>query len=118
MSSDKRTVVVPLLIIAVGVGWLLTSLAVTPQIDWIWTIGLAVVGIVTFVVGGWNKLTFVVGAFFLFASGCSVLRQLGRLPLDVELPILFITLGLLLLAARHPAIPSPNWLEHPTKGGI
>ena len=105
-----RNLVLPLLIIVVGVGWLLTTLGFLPEIDWLWTLGLAAIGIVTFLVGGWNKFTMVVGPFFLIASLLSVIRQTGRLNLNVEVPILVITLGVLLLIVQSPGIPTPSWL--------
>jgi hypothetical protein len=64
--------------------------------------------------GGFNKYSIVVGSFFLVASGVSVVRQLGYLDLNVEVPVLFILFGVLLLIAQHPAIPFPAWFV-PTK---
>jgi hypothetical protein len=109
-SGDKRTLVIPIVIITVGIGWLLTALGFAPGIDWIWTLGLAVCGIVTFAAGGWNKVTLVIGLFFVAASLLSVLRQTGRLTLNIEVPVLVILIGVLLLIARSPAIPMPDWL--------
>ena len=109
-AGDKRTLVIPIVIITVGVGWLLTTLGFAPGIDWIWTLGLAVCGVVTFAAGGWNKVTFVIGFFFIAASVLSVLRQTGRLTLNVEVPVLVILIGVLLLVARSPALPMPDWI--------
>lgn len=100
---------IPILLIAFGVGWLLTTLGIAPGVDWIWTLCVAVVGLVTFVVGGLNKVTVVIGPFCILASCLSLLRQTGRLTLDVEVPILVILAGVLLLVARLPAIPLPPW---------
>lgn len=110
MKSDKKTLLLPVLLIAVGVGWLLTSLGIAPGIDWIWTLGLAAVGILTLAIGGIDKFTVVVGPFFILASCLSLLRQTERLPLNVEVPILVIAAGILLLVARSPAIPPAKWL--------
>jgi hypothetical protein len=110
MSTDKRTLVFPILLITLGTGWLITTLGVLPGVDWIWTLGLAVVGLLTFVLGGFDKLTVVVGPFLLVASCLSVLRQTGRLHLDVEVPVLVILAGILILIARSPGIPVPRWL--------
>ena len=99
--------------IAVGSGWLLTSLGFAPGIDWIWTLGLAALGFLTFVVAGFDKVTLVAGTFFIAAGGLSVLRQAGVISLDVEVPILVIASGLLMLIARHPAVPVPNWIQPP-----
>lgn len=115
MTPNKMTLVVPILLITVGVGWLLTTLGIAPGIDWVWTLGIAVAGLLAFVAGGFDKVTFIVGTFFLITSFLSVLRQTQRITIDVEIPILVIAAGVLLLAARHPAIPIPQWLQEPPK---
>jgi hypothetical protein len=109
MSADRRTLIVPLLLIALGIGWLLTTLGVAPQIDWLWTLGLAAVGVLIFAVNGFDKVTLVLGPLFLTASTLSVLRQTGRIKLDVEIPVLVILTGVLLLIVRSRAIPAPKW---------
>ncbi len=110
MKPDKKTLVPPILLIAVGAGWLLTTLGVSPGIDWVWTLGLAAVGLLTFAVSGLDKVTVVIGPFFILTSCLSILRQTGRLHVDVEVPILVIVAGVLLLVARTPAIPIPKWI--------
>jgi hypothetical protein len=115
MKPDKRTLLLPILLITIGVGWLLGNLGISPDIDWIWTLGLAAAGLMTFAVGGIDKATMVIGPFFLAASGLSVLRQTGKLPLDLEAPILVILSGILLLVVRIPAIPSPKWMIDETR---
>ena len=110
MQSNKKTLLIPLLMIIVGVGWLLTTLGVTPGIDWIWTLGLAAVGFLPFVIGGFDKATFVVGGFFIITCLLSVLRQTGRISIDVEMPVLVIVAGVLLLIARNPSIATPSWV--------
>jgi hypothetical protein len=113
----NRTLIFPALLIVVGSGGVLTTLGIAAGIDWVWTLGLAVVGFLAFAVGGFDKVTVVVGPFFIAASGLSLLRQTDRLRLDVEVPVLVILAGILLLVARAPAIPLPNWLvEEPTTG--
>ncbi len=109
MKSDK-TIALPVVIITVGTGWLLTTLGVHPGVNWVWTLGLAVVGLLTFVLGGVDKVTAVVGPCFLIAGCLSVLRQTGRLNVDIEVPLLVILVGVLLLVARLPAIPPPKWI--------
>lgn len=101
---------IPILIIALGVGWLLTVEQVGAGINWIWTIMLGVVGILAFVVSGFDKVTVVIGPFFLIASILSLLRQAGQLRVDVEVPVLVITIGILLLIAQQRMIPAPAWL--------
>jgi hypothetical protein len=108
VNNDAGALLVPVCLIAVGTGWLLTALGIVPAVDWLWTLGLAVVGVLAFLVGGMNKATVVVGPFFLLASGLSILRQIGNLRFDVEMPILVIAAGILLLVALHPAVPAPK----------
>lgn len=115
MKSDAKTLFVPILVIAIGAGWLLSVLNVVPEIDWIWTLSLAIAGVFTFVIGGFDKLTMVVGPFFIAASCLSVLRQTGRLSIDLEVPILVILIGVLLLIARFPWVPMPNWIVEDQK---
>lgn len=107
---DRKAMLVPTLLVAVGVGWLLTTLGIAPEINWIWTLGLAVLGILTFVVSGVDKVTIVVGSLLIIASILSVLRQTGRLSIDHEMPILVIVTGVLLFVARTKYVPVPNWL--------
>ncbi len=110
MNFNNKGLAVPLLVITVGAGWLLTVLGVMPGIDWVWTLGLAIVGILAFVIGGLDKVTVVIGPMFLVASSLSVLRQTGRLATNIEIPLLVIMLGVLLLIARLPTIPIPAWI--------
>lgn len=110
MTSNKKTLLLPILLITVGSGWLLTTLNIVPTIDWIWTLGLAVVGLLTFAIGGVDKVTVVTGPFFIVASCLSVLRQTDRLQFNVEVPILVIAAGILMLVARLPSIPVPKWI--------
>jgi hypothetical protein len=110
MTTAGKTLFIPLLLIVLGTGWLLTAMGVMPQIDWAWTLGVAAVGVLAFVMGGIDKVTVVVGPFFILASCLSLLRQTGRMSVDMEVPILVITVGLLLLVARVQSIPAPSWL--------
>ncbi|MCA9218505.1 MAG: hypothetical protein KDB27_35795 [Planctomycetales bacterium] len=110
MKPDNKTLLLPILLITVGVGRLLSTLGIAPGIDWVWTLGLAAVGMLTFVVGGFDKVAVVICQFFIVASCLSILRQTGRLHLDIEVPILVIIAGVLLLVARAPTIPVPKWV--------
>ena len=103
--------VVPILTILVGVTWLLNVLGIMPGVDWMWTGGLAAAGILSFAIGGLNKLTLVTGPFLLVASVCSLLRQTGRLAADREIPVLVIVLGVLMLVAQLSRLPVPDVLR-------
>ncbi len=109
-KPSKGPLVLSLLVITVGVGWLLTVQQVGLNIDWVWTLGLAVAGVLTFLVGGGiDKSTVVVGPLLLVGSVFSILRQTGRLSLNLEVPIFVILLGVLLFIAQLPMIPPPRW---------
>lgn len=115
MNRKSQTLLLPMLLLTVGSGWLLTSLGVAPEIDWVWTLGLAMVGALTLLLGGVDKVTVVIGPLFLIAAGLSTLRQTERLTLDVEVPILVILSGALMLVARLPQIPAPVWISEADK---
>mgnify|MGYP006908201724 CR=1 FL=1 len=110
MNPNKKTLLLPILLITLGAGWLLTTLGVAPGIDWAWTLGLAAVGLLTLFVSGIDKVTVVVGPFLILGSCLSILRQTDRLHIDTEMPILVMIAGVLLLVARNPAIPAPKWI--------
>jgi hypothetical protein len=114
MKPDKKTLVLPILLITIGAGWLLTTLGVMPRVDWVWTLGLLVAGVLVFVVGGFDKVTIVVGPFLIAASCLSLLRQTGRLETNLEVPMLVIIAGVLLLVARLPIVPIPRWVADDT----
>lgn len=117
MSIDKKSLAIAVLIITVGVGWLLTTLGVGTSIYWVWTMGLAVTGVLIFLISGIDKVSVVVGPFFILASLLSILRQQERLRVDVELPILVILTGALLLIAGLKRIPAPKWFSEGGKSG-
>lgn len=110
MSSDRFSLLVPAMLITVGTGWLLTTLEIAPAISWVWTLSLVAIGLLTFVLSGVDKVTVVVGPFFIAASLLSVMRQAMKLSLDVEIPLLVILAGVLMVIARLKAIPAPKWL--------
>jgi hypothetical protein len=116
MTPERRTLILPVLLIVVGAGWILTTLGVGSGIDWVWTLGLAAIGLLSFAVGGWNKVTVVIGPFFIAATAVSLLRQTGRLGVEYEPPVLMIVAGVLLLIARSPAVPLPHWLTELPNG--
>lgn len=118
-KPSRGLLVLAVLIITLGVGWLLTALAVGPGIEWVWTLGLGAAGVLTFVLsGGLDKLSVVFGPFLLVGSVLSIFRQAGSLRIDIEVPILVIVLGALLLIAQMPFVPLPRWfVPLPGDGG-
>ena len=115
--QSRGPLILAILIITMGVGWLLTVQGYAPGVNWVWTLGLGVIGVMTFVIsGGLDKVSVVIGPFFLVGSFFSLLRQTGRLKMDLELPLLVILVGVLLLVAQLRLIPLPGWIT-PGKGG-
>ena len=98
-------------LIAVGIGWLLNVQGVFPSVDWLWTGGLAVVGILMLVIGPIDKLIGVLGPFLIIASICSVLRQTEKLSIEKEIPILVIVLGILLVIVNVINLPTPESMK-------
>jgi hypothetical protein len=111
MEQDRSSLILGTLLVAVGGGWLLSSLGFIPSVDWAWSLGLAVIGVLAIALSGFDKLSFVVAGFFGLASVLSVLRQIGVVRVEVEVPALVLGAGILLIAARSKAIPMPRWLR-------
>lgn len=110
MSGNRSSLVLATGLITVGTGSLLSSLGLMPQINWIWTLGLALTGGLTLALLGRDKVTVVAGPFFILTSALSVLRQVGHLSFDVEVPVLVLASGVLVLLSRLQSIPNPKWL--------
>ena len=110
MQPSAKRLVIPILIVVVGLGWLLTIEGIVPGVNWVWSLGLGIVGVLL-LVRGINKFSVVVGPFFLIAALLSIVRQTGRMSIDAEVPVLVIILGLLMLVAQLPLIPAPQWVS-------
>ena len=115
MQASKKSLAIPILIMAIGAAWLLNTIGVIPGVDWIWTVGLGTLGILILAFGGWNKVSVVVGAFLLIASVFSVARQTGRLNPQIEVPSLVIVFGVLLLFVQLSNLPMPEALKEEKK---
>ena len=104
MSPTKKFLL-PFIIVVIGLGWLLQRLELISSFELYWTIGLAAAGIYFFVVGGFNRDTFLLGTFFLICALFSLLRSINLLRLTVELPVLVIIFGLLMAIRNSGVIP-------------
>jgi hypothetical protein len=100
-----KRIITPILLITVGIAWLLSAMDVIPQVNWVWVLGLGVSGILVLVVGGITKTTFVVGPTLIICSVFSILRQMGKLSPNYEVPILVIIIGVLMLLASVLPLP-------------
>ncbi len=107
--SNKSALLLPLTLIFVGTGWLLSVLQLLPPIDWVWSGALALACLAV-LLRGFNKLTLVIGGTFAVATILSIMRQLGSVSFEVELPILLISVGILLAAALHRSVPHSPWM--------
>lgn len=115
MNENTKSLAAPILIIALGVGWLLTAQNVVPGVNWVWILALGVTGLLILLVGGIDKVTIVIGPFLVAATIFSILRQTGRISVDTEVPSLVITFGTLMLLAKILPIPLPFWITDPPK---
>ncbi len=105
VKTNKTAVAISLLIIALGIAWLLNKLAIIPGLDWFWVVGLGFSGILLLTVAGIDRFNFVVGVSLIVCSILSALRQMNKLTGDLEAPILFTTVGVLLFLAQVFRLP-------------
>jgi hypothetical protein len=115
MNGRIKSLAAPILIITIGMGWLLTNQNVVQGVNWIWLLGLAIVGVLILVVGGIDKVTLVVGPFLIASSFFSLLRQTDCMRVDTEVPSLVILLGALMLLVNLLPIPAPEWIVEQSK---
>ena len=114
----KNTIWFPVLMIAVGAGWLLTANDVIPGVNWTWVLALAVIGILVLATHGFDKVTTVVGPFLIASTIFSLLRQTGRISADTEAPCLLILAGVLMVISCSLRIPAPRWLVADSKNDV
>jgi hypothetical protein len=105
MQGRKTAIAISLLIIALGIAWLVNVMQGSRRIDWFWPTGLGVSGILLLTIAKLDRFNFIVGVSLIVCSVLSVLRQKGMLEVNVEAPVLFTTVGLLLLLAHMLKLP-------------
>ena len=110
-GRPSSKVVAPIMITAVGLGWLLTAHGVIPGVQWAWVLGLAALGGVVLFLEGANKFSFVVGPSLILAASLSILRQTGVIGVDTEVPLLTITVGGLWTSIYVLPLPHPSWFR-------
>ncbi len=117
MPSRKPAIAISFLIVALGVAWLLNAMRVAPQLDWIWIIGLGVVGILLLTITRLDRLSFVAGFSLILSSVLAALRQSGKITVNIEAPVLFIIVGVLIFLSQFlPLRASPTPEEKPPAG--
>ena len=99
-----RSVVLPVLLIAIGAGWLMNELDLFPSLTWMAILGLTLSGLAVLAIEGVNKSTIVVGPMLIAAGTTTFLRQQYQLPWSIQWPALMILCGLVMLVARSHKI--------------
>jgi hypothetical protein len=111
MNTRKTPPILGILITTIGCGWLLTAKDFLPGVNWVWSLGLMVLGILAFVVSrGIDKFSLTVGPFLMVAGVLSALRQTGHLSVETEMLILLITFGVQLVIAQTSNTQLPSWM--------
>ena len=107
MKTSKPAIAISLLIMALGVGWLLNTMRVFGgQIDWIWVTALGISGVLLLSLAKLDRFNFVVGTSLIICSILALLRATNVIDVDIALPVLFISVGLLLLLSHVFRLPS------------
>lgn len=103
---------------ALGIAWIVNAVKQT-EVNWFWPTGLGVSGILLLTVARLDRFNFIVGVSLIVCSVLSVLRQKKVLSAEIEAPVLFTTVGLLLLLAhllKLPANKAAEATEKPPEG--
>jgi len=111
MRSRKPAIAISFLIIALGVAWLLNAMNVIPKVDWLWVIALGVPGILLLTLTKLDRFNFVAGLSLIVSSVLAVLRSTERISVNIEAPVLFITVGILLFLAQLLPLPASTTPE-------
>lgn len=106
----RKILIVPILIIGIGIGWLLNAMEIFPVMDWLWSILLGLTGVLIIAFGGKNSMTLLLGPSFLVGCLFSVLRQLSVLDVKYEVPTLMIAFGVIWLIVTLLKLPPPEWV--------
>lgn len=109
MKSSFHYLVVSIMTIALGAGWLLNLFSGIPNVHWIWTLGTGLAGLLILALCGISKLTIVTGPFLIIASIFSVMQQSGKFDLNQLMPSLMLSLGVLMLISQFTNAPAPGW---------
>lgn len=95
----------PLLVALAGLGWLLNSLELIPElpgINWLAIVLLAGSGLLLMVLNGINASTVLFGPLLMIAGLLWLLYEVEAMRLVVGLPVLLIAFALLWIVSEHP----------------
>jgi hypothetical protein len=95
----------PITLIVVGAVWLVWRMGWMPDKDWLIGLGFIGGGIGVLVVDRITKNSVVVGPFLISIGLAWLAHDRYRIGWTTLMPALMILLGVLMLCARHPAIP-------------
>jgi hypothetical protein len=114
-NTTKAPLTVPLVLIVFGTSWLVATWLMADDFptnrDYLHlcaTLALGVVGILTMVLRGVDKGGVVLGMVSLLVGVLSGLRLTGHLTLDVEIPLLVLSIGAVLAIMQVLAIQKPR----------
>jgi hypothetical protein len=100
-----RDAALPVMLIVIGAAWLAWHFGWFPDVDWIVAAGLVLGGVAVMIFDGITKSSVVIGPFLIGCGIAWAVHDRTRASWSVLVPMLLILLGVLMLVARHPAIP-------------
>lgn len=116
-SMTKSALSMGVVLMLIGSGWLLTVWKVVPGVNWIWIAALGMAGLVPVALGGLNKVTAFAAGFMVAASFASLLRQMEKISINVEVPALVVVAGLLIVLITILPTKPPEWAKVVHKEG-
>jgi hypothetical protein len=108
-----KDLTLPIALIALGALWLLHNLDWIPDLRWAAVWILIGSGALNLILEGINKKTVVGGPLLIGLGLLWAARLRHYLDFDLLLPSAIILLGVLMLIARHPAIPETRARKNP-----
>jgi hypothetical protein len=86
-------IVIPLIVIVLGTAWLLTSLEILPQVNWVFVLLLAAAGGLLLLLRPLSRARLVAGLIMPTVALGELLHDLSWLARDIEVPVLVILGG-------------------------
>ncbi|WP_434777104.1 hypothetical protein [Neisseria sp. Ec49-e6-T10] len=105
---NKPSAFFPLVLIAIGGLWLLNILDLLPATSTLFAAIFMVIGVLIFIMDGFNKSSIVAGPFLMYCGVGIYLNHQESIRLSVILAAGMVVLGLCLLLARASFIPYKN----------
>ncbi|MES2832266.1 MAG: hypothetical protein V4695_09770 [Pseudomonadota bacterium] len=96
----------PIALLLLGIAWLLDSLHLLPDIQWVWVIGLCGAGVAILLLEGVTKSSVVTGPLLIIAGILSFFHQFHGLGWRYVIPVMLIATGAVLLISRSSTLPA------------